>query len=89
MALLDDILNSGNLATGLVVGAGILIAWPLISPIARPLTKSLIKTGMMAYRQAEQIYTGVVEGIGDIIAEAQQEVGAAPAKTLAGRHKSQ
>jgi len=89
MALLDDILNSGNLATGLVVGAGILIAWPLISPIARPLTKSLIKTGMMAYRQAEQIYAGAVEGIGDIIAEAQQEVGAPPAKNLANGSGSQ
>jgi hypothetical protein len=80
MALLDDIVNSGNLATGLVVGAGMLIAWPLIAPIARPLAKTLIKTGMMAYRQAEQIYAGAVEGMGDIIAEAQQEVGAPPAK---------
>jgi hypothetical protein len=36
MALLDDIVNGGNLATALVVGAGMLIAWPLITPIARP-----------------------------------------------------
>jgi hypothetical protein len=81
MALLDDIVNGGNLATALVVGAGMLIAWPLITPIARPAAKSLIKIGMMAYRQAEQIYGGAVEGIGDIIAEAQQEIGAtAPAR---------
>jgi len=40
MALLDDILNGGNFTTGLVVGAGALIAWPLISPIARPLAKT-------------------------------------------------
>ena len=40
MALLDDVLNGGNFTTGLVVGAGALIAWPLLSPIARPLAKT-------------------------------------------------
>jgi hypothetical protein len=76
MALLDDIVNGGNITTGLLVGAGALIAWPLISPIARPLAKSVIKGGLLAYRQVEQLYAGAVEGIGDIVAEAQQEVGA-------------
>jgi hypothetical protein len=36
MALLDDILNGGNLVTGLVVGAGALIAWPLTLPSFGP-----------------------------------------------------
>jgi hypothetical protein len=31
---------------------------------------------MIAYQQAEQLYAGAVEGIGDIVAEAQQEIGA-------------
>ena len=47
MALLDDILNGGNVVTGLVVGVGALIAWPLIGPIARPLAKSVIKGGLI------------------------------------------
>jgi len=89
MALFDDIVNGGNLTTGLVIGAGMLIAWPLISPVARPLAKSLIKVGMIAYQQTEHIYAGAVEGIGDIIAEAQQEVGAPPAKNLANGSGSQ
>ena len=76
MALLDDIVNGGNLATGLVVGVGALVAWRLISPIARPAATGLIKAGMIAYQQAEQLYAGAVEGIGDIVAEAQQEIGA-------------
>jgi hypothetical protein len=76
MALFDDILNSGNLVSGVLVGVGALVAWPLISPIARPAAKSLIKAGLIAYQQAEQLYAGAVEGIGDIVAEAQQEIGA-------------
>ena len=76
MALLDDVFNGGNLITGLAIGAGALIARPLISPIARPLAKTVIKGGLIAYRQAEQLYTGAIEGVGDIVAEAQQEMGA-------------
>ena len=34
MALLDDVLKGGNLMTGLAIGVGALIAWPLVSPIA-------------------------------------------------------
>jgi hypothetical protein len=33
VALFDDILKGGNLITGVVVGAGALIAWPVVSPI--------------------------------------------------------
>jgi len=87
MALLDDVVIGdlvigGNVVTGVAIGVGALIAWPLISPIARPLAKGVIKGGLIAYRQAEQLYAGAVEGIGDIIAEAQQESGATiPAKS--------
>ena len=39
MALFDDIVNGGNLWTGLAIGAGALIVWPLIGPVLRPITK--------------------------------------------------
>jgi hypothetical protein len=90
MALLDDILNGGNLTTGLVIGAGALIAWPLISPIARPLAKSLIKAGMVAYAQAEQLCASAVEGVGDLVAEVQQEIGSTtPAQINAERSSAE
>ena len=62
MALLDDVLNGGNLMTGIAVGVGALIAWPLITPIARPLAKSVVKGGLIAYRQAEQLFAGALKG---------------------------
>jgi len=89
VALFDDTLKGGNLMTGLAIGVGALIAWPLISPIARPLAKSVIKGGLIAYREAERLYAGAIEGISDVITEAQQEVGATtPAQSHAHRRSS-
>jgi hypothetical protein len=76
MALLDDIVNGGNLVSGLAIGAGALIVWPLVRPIARPIAKTLIKGGLIAYRETEQLYTGAVRSIGEMAREAQQEIGA-------------
>ena len=53
--MLDEIVSGGNLLTGAVVGAGALIAWPLIGSMARPIAKSLIKAGIVACGQAEQV----------------------------------
>jgi hypothetical protein len=75
MALLDDIAKGGNLVTGLAIGAGALIIWPLLRPIARPIAKTLIKGGLIAYRETEQLYTRAVRGIGEMAQEAQQEIG--------------
>ena len=43
MALLDDVVNSGNLVTGVAIGAGALVAWPLIRLVARPVAKASSK----------------------------------------------
>ena len=89
MALLDDLLNGGNITTGLVIGAGALIAWPVISPLARPLAKTLIKAGMVAYEQAEQLYASAVEGVGDLVVEVQEEIASiTPAQTNAQARRS-
>jgi hypothetical protein len=78
MALLDDIVNGGDLVTGVAVGAGALIAWPLVRLVARPIAKTLIKGALIAYQGAEQLYTGAVEGVSEVAREAQQEIGATP-----------
>jgi hypothetical protein len=89
MALLDDVLNGGNLTTGLAIGVGALIAWPLIGPVARPSAKTLIKAGMVAYAQAGQLYASAAEGVGDLMAEVQQEIGSTtPAQTNAKARSS-
>ena len=46
-------MNGGNLVTGLVVGAGTLLVWPLIGPASRPIAKTAVEGGLIAYREAE------------------------------------
>jgi hypothetical protein len=70
MALFDDIL-SGNWVTGLAIGVGAVVILPLAAPILRPLAKTAIKGGILAYQGG----AGLVEGIGDLMAEIAAEDG--------------
>jgi Protein of unknown function (DUF5132) len=71
MALFDDILSGGNWVTGLAIGVGAVVVLPQTTPILRPLAKTAIKGGILAYQSA----AGLVEGIGDFVAEVAAEVG--------------
>jgi hypothetical protein len=69
----EDILSGGNWGTALAIGVGALVALPLAAPILRPLAKTAVKGGILAYRGA----AGLVEGIGDrVAAEGGGEVAA-------------
>jgi len=69
MALFDDILSGGNWVTGLAIGVGAVIILPLAAPILRSLVKTAIKGGILSYQGA----AGLLEDIGDLVAEAAAE----------------
>jgi len=71
MALFDDILSGGNWVTGLAIGVGAVVVLPLAVPFLRPLAKTAIKGGILAYQGA----AGLIEGVGDLVAEAVAETG--------------
>ena len=71
MALFDDILSGGNWVTGLAIGGGAMVVLPLAAPILRPLAKTAIKGGILAYQGAAEL----VERISDLVAEAAAEGG--------------
>ena len=71
MALFDDFLGGGNWVTGLAIGLGAVIILPLAAPILRPLAKTAIKGGILAYRGA----TGMFGGLSNLVAEAVAEGG--------------
>jgi hypothetical protein len=57
--------------TGLALGGGTVVVLPLAAPILRPLAKTAIKGGILAYQGA----AGLFEGVGDLVAEAVADSG--------------
>jgi hypothetical protein len=73
MALFEDMFK-GNVGTGVAVAGAMLLAptvMPVVGRILRPVAKAVIKTGMVAYREAME---GVGDVTGDLIAEARSEL---------------
>jgi len=71
MAIVDDILK-GSVLTAMAVGVGAVFLAPLAGQVLRPLVKEVIKGGMLAYQGLAELG----EAVGDIMAEAQHELGA-------------
>jgi Protein of unknown function (DUF5132) len=74
MALIDDVFK-GNLAAGLAIGVGAIIFGPTViqtmGSILRPAAKSLIKGGMVFYRET---LSEIGEMASDLVAEARAEL---------------
>lgn len=71
-------LQHNALLLGLAVGAGSLMAlrglWPLLSDIAKPVTKSAIKFSLTAFDSIREGMARLSETLDDISAEAHAEV---------------
>ena len=89
MAFFEDVFKGGNIATGLGVAIGAAVLGPVVLPvvgaIVRPVAKTAIKVGMMAYdAAAEGLSTAGAAtagaaggtGIGALFSEARAEVDA-------------
>jgi hypothetical protein len=74
VALIDDMFK-GNLAAGLAIGVGAIILGPTairtIGSILRPAAKTLIKGGMVFYRET---LSELGEMATDLVAEARAEL---------------
>ncbi|MBV9200196.1 MAG: DUF5132 domain-containing protein [Alphaproteobacteria bacterium] len=88
MALLEDVFK-GNAITGVAVGAAALFFGPTVLPTIgralRPVAKTVIKGGIMLYRET---VAGIGELTTDLVAEAKSElehVGSAGREALGAR----
>ena len=74
MALIEDMFK-GNLAAGLAIGVGAIIFGPTVvrtvGSILRPAAKTLIKNGMVFYRET---LNEIGEMATDLVAEARAEL---------------
>ena len=79
-----DVLKGGNLLTAAVIGVGASVLGPVVLPAFRPIAKSLIKGGLMAYDQGRAAWAELNERAGDMIAEVREEMQQEPAAAGAG-----
>jgi hypothetical protein len=79
MALLGSMFRGGGgIVAGLAVGVGAAVIAPRVVPALRPLAKSIIKAGMIAYDQSRAALTEVRERTEDLLAEARSELTETP-----------
>jgi hypothetical protein len=74
---LSDYLPKADLWTGLAIGVGLLVApvaIPIVAQAARPLLKTVIKGGVLAYERASELVAEALETVEDLAAEAKAEV---------------
>ncbi len=67
-----------NVGTGLLIGAGAVLLAPIVVPVAaaviKPLLKTAIKGGMLAYEGTKVSIAEAKESIEDLAAEAKSEI---------------
>lgn len=95
MALLEDTIGAvfeGGAATGLAIGAGVILLAPGLVPAIgkalRPLAKGAIKGGLYLYDQAAIMTQEAREAVQDIVAEARSELSKPPETAVPGRGRS-
>jgi hypothetical protein len=74
MALFDDLFKGGNIVAGLAIGIGAALVAPVVIPALRPIAKSIIKAGLIAYDQGRLALAELSEHSGDIVAEVRTEL---------------
>jgi hypothetical protein len=74
MAFFEDIFKGGNIVAGLAIGVDAAVLAPVVIPALRPLAKSVIKAGLIAYDQGRVALAELNEHTGDIMAEARAEL---------------
>jgi hypothetical protein len=87
MALLEGISESlgGSLVSNLLIGAAVIVLAPVVVPAVlagmRPVAKTLVKGGVMAYDKTREMVAEVGEQMSDLVAEARAELTAPAAVT--------
>jgi Protein of unknown function (DUF5132) len=82
MALLEDAFKGGGMMMVIAAGVGAAV---VVMPVLRPIVKSVLKAGLMAYDQGRGALAQLNEQMGDILAEARAELPQV-GKSAAGRH---
>src|SRR5262245_45459054 len=85
MALLENAFEAleENVPT-VLLGVGTVLLAPFLLPTLRPLTKTVVKSGLMVGGKARELVSEAGEQPSDIVAEARSEIAAGAAGTTNG-----
>ena len=89
MALLEDVFGNGIGGTAGVVGAVVLgsLLLPAVAGAARPVVKTAIKGGIMAYGRGREALAGLGAFVNETVAEARAELESGPVAGEGARQK--
>lgn len=77
MAQLDNFLR-GDLMKGVAIGLGVAVLVPAaiiaLAPVIRPMARSTMKAGILAYEKAREAVAEMGEVVDDLVAEVQEEL---------------
>jgi len=74
MSLIEDVFKGGNIVTGLAFGLGVAVIAPVVLPALRPVAKTIIKAGLVAFDQGRVAFAEMAERTEDMLAEARAEM---------------
>ena len=74
MSFLEDVFKGGNIVTGVAMGMGARFIAPVVTPMLRPIGKSLLKVGLIAYDQGRIALAELNEQRSGLVAEARSEL---------------
>lgn len=95
MALWDSVTESiGGVSTSsLLVGAAAVVLAPVVVPAVlagmRPLSKMVIKGGVLVYDKAREVIAETGEQLSDLVVEARSELAASAAAAMAAQTASE
>jgi hypothetical protein len=90
MAVWDDLTKSlgGSWISNVLVGTAVILVTPIVAPAAlallRPLAKTIIKGGVVAYDKTSEMMAEASEQLSDLVAEVRADLAASAAATAAG-----
>jgi hypothetical protein len=89
MALYDSGMKTtlGGIAIGVGVAVAAPIVFPILASIVKPMTKAVIKQGLILFNMGRETVTGAKEALEDLTAEAKSEIVASAATTRAASKK--
>jgi hypothetical protein len=71
-------IRNDDLLKGVAIGLGVALAAPVViaalAPVVKPIARSALKVGIMAYEKGRETLEEIGEAVDDVVAEVEEEL---------------